>query len=33
MITSTEIDVSSRHAVLPMKTVSGSIWMLDNVDR
>jgi hypothetical protein len=28
----TEMDVSS-HAVLPMKTVSGSIWMLDNVDR
>ena len=32
-ISSTEIDVSSRHAVLPMKTVRGSIWMLDNVDR
>jgi WD40-like Beta Propeller Repeat len=28
-----EIDVSSRHAALPMKTVRGSIWMLDNVDR
>jgi len=28
-----EMDVSSRHAVLTMKTVSGSIWMLDNVDR
>ena len=30
---SMEIDVSSRHAVLPMQTVRGSIWMLDNVDR
>ena len=32
-ITTTEIDVSSRHAVLPMQTVRGSIWMLDNVDK
>ena len=28
-----EMDVSARHAVLTMKAVSGSIWMLDNVDR
>jgi hypothetical protein len=28
-----EMDVSARHAVLTMKTVSGSIWMLDHVDR
>jgi serine/threonine protein kinase/Tol biopolymer transport system component len=28
-----EMDVSSRHVVLTMKTVSGSIWMLDNVDK
>lgn len=28
-----EMDVSARHAVLMMKTVSGSIWMLDHVDR
>jgi Tol biopolymer transport system component len=28
-----EMDVSSRHAILTMKTTSGSIWMLDNVDR
>ncbi len=25
--------VSSQHAVLTIKNVSGSIWMLDNVDR
>jgi len=24
-----EMDVSARHALLTMKTVSGSIWMLD----
>ena len=28
-----QMDISARHAVLTMKTVSGSIWMLDNVDR
>ena len=28
-----EMDVSSRHAILTMKTTAGSIWMLDNVDR
>jgi hypothetical protein len=27
------MDVSSQHAVLTIKNVSGSIWMLDNVDR
>ena len=32
-IARSEMDVSSRHAVLTMKTVRGSIWMLDNVDR
>lgn len=32
-ITTAEMDVSSRQAVLTMKTVSGSIWMLDNVDK
>ena len=31
-ITTMEIDVSSRHVMLPMKTVGGSIWMLDNVE-
>jgi eukaryotic-like serine/threonine-protein kinase len=29
----TEMSVSSRHAVLTMESVSGSIWMLDNVDK
>jgi hypothetical protein len=28
-----EMDVSSPHAVLTMKTVRGSIWMIDNVER
>jgi hypothetical protein len=28
-----EMDVSSHHAVLTMKAVTGSIWMLDNVDK
>jgi hypothetical protein len=28
-----EIDVSSRHVVLTLKAVSGSIWMLDGIDR
>ncbi len=28
-----EMDVSARHAVLTMQTVSGSIWMIDNVDK
>ena len=32
-LTRSEMDVSSRHAVLTMKTTAGSIWMLDNVDR
>lgn len=32
-ISYSEMDVSARHTVLTMKTVSGSIWMLDNVDR
>jgi eukaryotic-like serine/threonine-protein kinase len=32
-VTQSEMDVSFRHAVLTMKTVSGSIWMLDNVDK
>jgi hypothetical protein len=32
-ISYSEMDVSARHVVLTMKTVSGSIWMLDNVDR
>ncbi len=32
-LTRSEMDVSARHAVLTMKTVSGSIWMLDHVDR
>ncbi len=27
-----EMDVSARHTVLTMKTATGSIWMLDNVD-
>ena len=28
-----QMDVSPQHAVLSMKSVSGSIWMLDGVDR
>ncbi len=28
-----DMDVSSRHAVLTMTTVTGNIWMLDNVDK
>lgn len=28
-----EMGISSRHAVLTIKNVSGSIWMLDNVDK
>ena len=28
-----EMDVSAEHVVLPMRSVSGSIWMLENVDR
>jgi Tol biopolymer transport system component/DNA-binding winged helix-turn-helix (wHTH) protein len=30
---SLELSVSARHAVFPMTSVTGSIWMLDNVDR
>jgi hypothetical protein len=29
----TEMSVSSREAILTMESVSGNIWMLDNVDR
>jgi Tol biopolymer transport system component len=32
-MTQSDMDVSSRHVVLTMKTVAGSIWMLDNVDK
>jgi hypothetical protein len=32
-MTHSDMDVSSRHVVLTMKTVTGSIWMLDNVDK
>jgi Tol biopolymer transport system component/DNA-binding winged helix-turn-helix (wHTH) protein len=28
-----ELSISARHAVFPMTSVTGSIWMLDNVDR
>jgi eukaryotic-like serine/threonine-protein kinase len=28
-----EMDVSARHIVLTMRTVSGSVWMLEDVDR
>jgi dipeptidyl aminopeptidase/acylaminoacyl peptidase len=28
-----EVDVSTRHALLTMATVTGNIWMLDNVDK
>jgi hypothetical protein len=28
-----EMGISSRYAVLTIKNVSGSIWMLDNVDK
>jgi dipeptidyl aminopeptidase/acylaminoacyl peptidase len=28
-----EIDISRRHALLTMATVTGNIWMLDNVDK
>jgi hypothetical protein len=28
-----ETDVSAGHVLLPMKSVTGSIWMLENVDR
>jgi hypothetical protein len=27
------LGISPRHAVLQMQTVTGSIWMLENVDR
>jgi len=27
------MDVSARHVMLTMRSASGSIWMLDNVDR
>ena len=29
----TETGISARHAMLTMATVTGNIWMLDNVDR
>jgi Tol biopolymer transport system component len=29
----TEMSLSSRHAILTMESVSGNIWMLDNVDK
>ena len=29
----TEMGISARRAMLTMATVSGSIWMLDNVDK
>jgi hypothetical protein len=29
----TETSVSARHVVLTMMSVTGSIWMLDNVDK
>jgi Tol biopolymer transport system component len=32
-MSSSDMDVSSHHAVLTIKTVTGSIWMLDNVDK
>jgi hypothetical protein len=28
-----EMEVSAQHVVLTMKSVSGSIWMLDGIDR
>jgi hypothetical protein len=28
-----ELDVASKHVVLTMRTVTGSVWMLDDVDR
>ena len=28
-----EIDISARHALLTMATVTGNIWMLENVDK
>jgi hypothetical protein len=28
-----DMDVSSRHVVLTVKTVAGGIWMLDDVDK
>jgi hypothetical protein len=28
-----EMDISAEHAVLTMRSVTGSIWMLDNVDK
>ena len=30
---SSELSISARHAALTMLTVTGSIWMLENVDR
>ena len=32
-MTQSDMDVSSGYIVLTMKTVTGSIWMLDNVDK
>ena len=32
-ISRAEMDVSATHVVLTIKTVSGSVWMLDGVDR
>ena len=32
-VTSAEIGISARRAVLQMTTVTGSIWMLENVDQ
>jgi Tol biopolymer transport system component len=32
-VASSDIDISSRHAFLTLHTVTGNVWMLDNVDR
>ena len=32
-MTQSDMDVSSRHVVLTMKTVTGSVWVLDHVDK
>ena len=32
-MTQSDMDVSSRHVVLTIKTVTGSVWVLDHVDK